>query len=171
MAYTRVRYADPEHTQRVYSIALLHAGGGNEQLLTSPYEQATGPAVYDWSPDGQWIIGSCGHDTPVRIVICLFPISADPRAESKMLILISDPRYDLWQGRFSPDGRWVCFIHFLSARAIQDEAYLGHNSRSHLGGCLRASRCPGQGRLTQSNCSSSREAGAPQPVPAAFPNL
>jgi hypothetical protein len=26
-----------------------------------------------------------------------------------MRIVLSDPGYNLWNGRFSPDGRWVCF--------------------------------------------------------------
>jgi Tol biopolymer transport system component len=109
MAYTRVRYADPAHTQKVYSIVLLNAGGGNEQLLTSPLAEAMGATPSDWSPDGQWIIGSCDHGKTNHPVICLFPIAAAPRAESQMRIVLSDPEYNLWQGRFSPDGRWVSF--------------------------------------------------------------
>ena len=51
-------------------------------------------------------------------------------------------QYTGGEGSFAGHHRWW---------DIQDEAHLGHNSRSHLGGCLRACWCPGQGRLTQSN--------------------
>lgn len=39
----------------------------------------------------------------------LFPIAAAPHAETGMREVVSHPDYSLWDARFSPDERWVCF--------------------------------------------------------------
>jgi Tol biopolymer transport system component/DNA-binding winged helix-turn-helix (wHTH) protein len=67
----------------------------------------------DWSPDGRWMVGSmllvaspswCAHG------LTLWSTAADSRIESSSRVLAFDERYDLWQSRFSPDGRWVSFV-------------------------------------------------------------
>src|SRR5207247_3175797 len=82
------------------SIVLLPAGGGEEQLITSPTTLTE--VAGDWSADGAWILGSSDHQTPGRMAICLFPISAAPRAETQMRVLSSHPEYSLWEGHYSP---------------------------------------------------------------------
>jgi hypothetical protein len=45
-----------------------------------------------------------------RSVICLLPLAAAPRAETSLRVIASSPDHNLYQGRFSPDQRWVSFI-------------------------------------------------------------
>lgn len=71
---------------------------GNEHLLTSP-----GSAT-DWSTDGRTIIGGCGMGPPAAIC------TIDPEnASAERRRIVSDPGHHLWQGRYSPDGRWLLF--------------------------------------------------------------
>lgn len=111
LAYRRYRSANPDIAdlgpQAEASIVLLPAGGGEEQLITSPTTLTD--VAYDWSADGAWILGSSDRQTPGRMAICLFPISAAPRAETLMRVVISHPEYNLWQGHYSPDERWIAF--------------------------------------------------------------
>jgi len=43
------------------------------------------------------------------VAICLFPISAAPRAETQMRVLTSHAEYNLWEGHYSSDERWITF--------------------------------------------------------------
>jgi serine/threonine protein kinase len=107
VAYTRY-LARTVESERQYPIMLLPTGGGEEQLLTTP-----GPFrdyLYDWSPDGQAVIGSTNRNSGDRYYLALFPLSAAPRAETSMRIIASDQDNDLWAPRFSPDGRWICYL-------------------------------------------------------------
>ncbi len=112
LAYRRYRSANPDIAdlgpQAEASIVLLPAGGGEEQLITSPTTLTE--LAYDWSADGAWILGSSDRQTPRRMAICLFPLSAAPRAETLMRVVTAHPEYNLWQGHFSPDERWITFI-------------------------------------------------------------
>ncbi|HSF24380.1 MAG TPA: protein kinase [Blastocatellia bacterium] len=111
LAYRRYRSASPDiadlRPQAEASIVLLPAGGGEEQLITSPTTLTE--VASDWSADGAWILVSSDHQTPGRTAICLFPVSAAPRAETQMRVVTSHPEYNLWQGHYSPDERWITF--------------------------------------------------------------
>jgi Tol biopolymer transport system component len=95
-------------------LALLDPATGEERLLTSDGPSAD--YMYDWSPDGLWVLGSTNRQSPDRWALALFPLSGAPRAEAGMRVLASDPEHDLWAPRFSPDGRWVCYIAQSAAR-------------------------------------------------------
>jgi serine/threonine protein kinase len=60
---------------------------------------------YDWSPDGTHILHNCpGSKTPA---LCLSPRDATSRAEMQPMAVDLD--HSIYQGRFSPDGRWIVF--------------------------------------------------------------
>jgi Tol biopolymer transport system component len=111
LAYRRHRSVNPDVAdtgpQAESSIVLLAVGGGEEQPLTSTSMLSGLPS--DWSADGEWILGSSERQTPGRQAICLFPLSAAPRAETLMRVLTSHPEYNLWEGHYSPDEHWVVF--------------------------------------------------------------
>jgi serine/threonine protein kinase/Tol biopolymer transport system component len=126
LAYRRYRSANPDIAdlghQAEASIVLLPAGGGEEQLLTSPTTLTE--ADIDWSADGQWILASSDRQTPGRTAICLFPVSAAPRAETQMRVLTSHPEYNLWEGHYSPDERWVMFHAIQASEAGVTTTYV-----------------------------------------------
>lgn len=88
------------------AVALLALGRQEERLLTTP---GSGATAQDWSPDGRTILGRCAADERALSRLCLFPVAAAPHAERSMRELAADPAANVWQGRFSPDGRWVVF--------------------------------------------------------------
>jgi len=106
LAYRRTRSLNSERTQFEYPIVMMEAGGGDERLLTSPDSNVD--VAYDWSADAEWILASSNRGSK-RWRLCLFPVSAAPHAESRMRVVAEHPDFDLWQGHFSPDERWIIF--------------------------------------------------------------
>jgi serine/threonine protein kinase/sugar lactone lactonase YvrE len=87
-------------------IVVQPAGGGDEQVIASGSDDV----IFDWSADGQWILVTSDRDSPRRWgVLALYPMSAAPHAEEQMRVITSHHEYSLFQARFSPDDRWVCF--------------------------------------------------------------
>jgi Tol biopolymer transport system component len=67
------------------------------------------PFVYDWSPDGKWLLTSQKSNGAVRPEIWLLPVAASPHAEAAARRITSNPAYAIFEGHFSPDGRWIVF--------------------------------------------------------------
>jgi serine/threonine protein kinase len=62
-----------------------------------------------WTRDGRFIVGS--YQSPAfsgRAKLAIWPASPSP--EQTEHLLIEDPRSSLWQGSFSPNGRWLTFV-------------------------------------------------------------
>jgi len=107
IAYTRYLPREPE-SERAYPIALMSAGGGEEQLLTTP-----GPFrdyVSDWSADGRSVMASTNRRSKDRYQVAIFSLSDAPHAENSLRIIAGDDSHDLWGPRFSPDGQWICYM-------------------------------------------------------------
>lgn len=104
------------------TLALRTTSGGDEQILTSPMQGRI--SLTDWTPDGKWILMSSDLQTPGRVALGLFPLDAAPRAETQMRVIASNPEYNLWQGRFSPDGRWISFNAFNATDPSVSTVYM-----------------------------------------------
>lgn len=93
------------------ALAIRRMDTQEEQLISTP-DAATGWAVapFDWSPDGRWILASSVLPHPPVHSLTLWPLAASPRAEAERRTLAYDPNYDLWQAKYSPDGKWICFV-------------------------------------------------------------
>lgn len=108
LAYDRSRPPHPGYTRKESAIFLLPDGRAESQPLTTP--GTTSDIIWDWSADGRWILGGSYSQNPARRFICLFPLAAAPRAETQMRVVASHPEHNLYQARYSPDGRWIGFI-------------------------------------------------------------
>jgi Tol biopolymer transport system component/DNA-binding winged helix-turn-helix (wHTH) protein len=104
------------------SLALRTLGGSDEQVVTSPMQGRQ--SLTDWTPDGNSILASSDWRTPGRVALCLFPLDAAPNAETQMRVIASHPEYHLWQGRFSPDGRWISFNAFKATDPAVSTVYV-----------------------------------------------
>ncbi len=107
LAYRRTRYLNPDRTRRERPIVFLEAGGGDERLLTSPDADVIDIAT-DWTADGSGILSSSTRGA-TKFRLCLFPLAAAPSAEKGMRVIAEHPDLSLYQGRFSPDERWIVF--------------------------------------------------------------
>jgi len=92
----------------VKALAVRRTDTHEEQLMMTP--RSPGSSIgfpSDWSPDGRWILASTHNPPPSSLG--LWPVAAAPHADMAVKVLTSDKDHDLWNGRYSPDGRWIAF--------------------------------------------------------------
>jgi Tol biopolymer transport system component/predicted Ser/Thr protein kinase len=75
-------------------------------LTAGMYERTLFDAsqAYDWSGDGRTLLASCGPPPPAGLCTVMVDEATPARVR-----IVSDPDFSLWQGRYSPNGRWVLF--------------------------------------------------------------
>jgi Tol biopolymer transport system component len=97
----------------------------NEEELISTPRTDTFVTPWDWSPDGQRILVSSGP-LPFRgrASLGLWPLAAAPHAETAVRVLAADDNYAVWQAKFSPDGRWICFAAMDAREAGTDTVFV-----------------------------------------------
>jgi serine/threonine protein kinase len=90
-------------------LAVRRADTGEEELISTPRTDAF-VTPWDWSPDGEQVLASSGSlPFSGKASLGLWPLSAAPHAETAVKVLAADDNYAIWQARFSPDRRWICF--------------------------------------------------------------
>jgi eukaryotic-like serine/threonine-protein kinase len=97
------------------SVAVRQVASGDETLLSTPRPQNVQP--HDWSADGNSILVSWTQPKQ-STVLALWPVAAAPHADTHAILVAAEPKHDLWQGRFSPDGRWISFLAVTPATAV-----------------------------------------------------
>jgi Tol biopolymer transport system component/DNA-binding winged helix-turn-helix (wHTH) protein len=100
LAYVRIRTS----TRNVQAAIWSRSHG--EEPITTPSQ--LGMFVFDWSADGQWLLASRENEKSGQSEIWVLPASSEAKAKARRLIAC-DPNTNLWQSRFSPDGRWIVF--------------------------------------------------------------
>jgi len=81
------------------------SGDRSEESLV--VNETRGYEVYDWSPDGKFLLFTSGNGG--RSAIWQVPTSGTPSSETAARKITSDPNYDLYQPHISRDGRWIVF--------------------------------------------------------------
>jgi Tol biopolymer transport system component len=97
-----------------------------ESRIEEPLTASGGTVmVWDWSWDGrELLIAQEGSETH-RVEAWLLPVPAVPHADATARKIISDPLYDVYQSRFSPDGRWIVFgASRSSPRAAESKLFV-----------------------------------------------
>lgn len=107
VAYSRENKAKSVSINNRWDVATMSAAGGDEQVLTT-----AGPLVeptWDWSADGAGLLIGFMRGTPGRRLLGWVPLAAGPNAETQLRVIASHPDENLYQARYSPDGRWISF--------------------------------------------------------------
>jgi hypothetical protein len=105
IAYSLFRPDRPPPGEWVLAVRRL---AGTERLL-SRWSTKSVFLPSGWTANGRAILGS--YLSPIYTgpgALALWSSSTPASAPERMLI--ADPRSQLWQGRFSPDGRWLSFV-------------------------------------------------------------
>ena len=90
-----------------YQLMVWSTENRDERPLT---DLTTDPAaVWDWSPDAKTLLVGRENPDTGRGEILSLPISAAPHANGQERKLIFDASYNVFQARFSPDGKWIVF--------------------------------------------------------------
>jgi len=101
LAYERSKTATGEIQVAIWS---------SESRTEEPFTESSNRYDYtnDWSPDGEWLLVSRENKETSKSEIWKIPV-AGVLAKGEPQKIISDPGFNLWQGRFSPEGRWIVF--------------------------------------------------------------
>ncbi len=78
-----------------------------EEAITSPSQFA--PFIFDWSADAQWLLGSKSSVKAGQAEIWVLPVAGSGAKGKERKLVACDAKTNLWQSRFSPDGRWILF--------------------------------------------------------------
>ena len=98
VAYRLAHHLDPWDPR----LSWMARTGGEEHTLPQGIYNP-----WDWSGDGARILHGC---PPLAdwAALCSSPRDATTTADTRTIVA-PDPEHFFWQGRFSPDGRWVVF--------------------------------------------------------------
>ncbi len=84
---------------------------GAERRVLPPDPLGRQLGVYDWTPDGEWIIFIAGDwILPIGKVYAVHPDGGEP-------VLLVDRENSVSEARVSPDGRWLAFTAESSGNA------------------------------------------------------
>ena len=87
----------------------LTSGAGAEELL---YADGLNKAPTSWSPDGKFVMYDSFDDPKTRNDIWVLPVEGEPKPVPFLKTVFNE-----YNGRFSPDGRWVAYTSDESGRA------------------------------------------------------
>jgi Tol biopolymer transport system component/DNA-binding winged helix-turn-helix (wHTH) protein len=119
---TRLAYLRTNFQNRENKLIVWDSASHEELEVTGRSYNAM--FVHDWSPDGNWLLGTVANPETQRAEIWRFPSSVRRSSGENQhhVVVPSDSKNDLWQAHYSPDGRWVVFeaikgapLHFESA--------------------------------------------------------
>jgi Tol biopolymer transport system component len=96
-------------------LAIQRRPGGDEEVLAGP--ESGFITSHGWSPDGRAILVSWARGGP-NPVLAFWPVAAAPHADRAAETIVADAAYGLWQGRISPNGRWLSFGAAASGKAL-----------------------------------------------------
>ena len=112
----------PDGTRLAYAVSRVQAGAQRTQIAVGVYAADAGAerqhetaaettfVPTGWSGDGRIVIGWCRERGARTIGTCLFSVAGDDPQSGRLRLVASDPSYNLFCQRFSPDGRWISFI-------------------------------------------------------------
>jgi Tol biopolymer transport system component len=101
IAYSLFRH-DPDE----WALA-VRALSGPERLI-SPWSSESALLPSDWAPDGASIMGTYHAPIAAESRLALWPATTPSPKPAR--IVMAERGMNLWQPRYSPDGRWLAFV-------------------------------------------------------------
>jgi Tol biopolymer transport system component len=112
LAYGILLRTGDDGATRESAIAVRRLSSNEERIITTrrafrAFHEYAFPT--DWSPKGDAVLAASDYLSPHKS-LALFPVDAAPSAEKAATVVVSDPDYNVWQGNYSPNGRWLAFV-------------------------------------------------------------
>jgi hypothetical protein len=98
---TRVGYRARDSQAVPRRVKWRPIAGGPEHTM-----MAGTSTLWDWSPDGEQVLIYCPPPVPSGSLCTARPTDTTDAAARPLVV---DAEYNVWQGRYSPDGTWVLF--------------------------------------------------------------
>jgi Tol biopolymer transport system component/DNA-binding winged helix-turn-helix (wHTH) protein len=102
---TRLGYVRMKPTGEVQAVVWSKDRG--EEPLTNP--SPLGMFVFDWSRDGKSLLLSRDNPQGHQSEIWTMPATGTDAEANARKLVACDTKTNLWQSRYSPDGRWIVF--------------------------------------------------------------
>jgi eukaryotic-like serine/threonine-protein kinase len=106
LAYLKRRTGPAGQPGTELALAVRSLDGTDRQL--SPWGGFRTPS--DWSLDGRFILTGGAE-------VRSWPVDSDPSSDRSRLVFAMPERSNIWQGRYSPDGRWLTFVNVPGSNA------------------------------------------------------
>jgi Tol biopolymer transport system component len=101
LAYVRMKTSTGEIQ------AVIWSKTRGEEPITAPSQ--LGLFLFDWSADSEWLLASQENVVSKYSEIWVLPTANNQEKGKARKIIACDPKTNLWQSRFSPDGHWIVF--------------------------------------------------------------
>jgi Tol biopolymer transport system component len=111
-----IAYACPAEDGRSGICRKPADGSGLEERLITLDSGITNVVVVDWSPDGRYLSFNCKVTAEARTALWILPLVGERKPFKATPVAT-----DVYDGRFSPDGRWLAYFSYESGRP---EAYV-----------------------------------------------
>jgi Tol biopolymer transport system component len=118
---TRLAYARTKSETQVQQAATWASESRTEDPVTAVSDIFL--SVSDWSPDGEWLLASQENKETGKYEIWKLPV-AGSHSKREAQLISTNPAHDLWQGRYSSDGRWVVFEAYSHTTTFESTIYV-----------------------------------------------
>ena len=98
------------------NVLVVRDRDGRERLLSRGRRQNGYVVPTHWTPDGRFVVASARR-AGGNVSIGLWAVDRTDQ-DKPYRTLLSEPSLNLWQGHFSPDGRWVSFVYIDSEISV-----------------------------------------------------
>jgi Tol biopolymer transport system component len=119
---TRVAYLYVRLDRLPIDSALAYRRLGGVEQFVSPWTSDWAIHAFDWTPDGRSLLGTLQIQSRQASLV-LWPTSSPKATRPERVLLQGDEKgvEGYWQGRFSPNGKWISFV----AASLPDRLQLG----------------------------------------------
>jgi eukaryotic-like serine/threonine-protein kinase len=120
---------------------VISAGGGMAEKLC---EECCEQGPWNWSSDGRWFLYPSGRERSASRPSASLMVGLLNLATEKETALLRHEQYDLFQGYFSPDDRWITFsarlgpdrtrlfvVPFAGERELKESEWIAVTDGSH----------------------------------------
>jgi hypothetical protein len=118
---TRVAYRYVRLDRQPLESALAYRRLGGAEQFVSPWNSDWAFHPFDWTPDGRSLLGTLQITKSQQASLVLWPTSSPTATRPERVLLKGDEdtAQGYWQGRFSPNGKWISFVALNAPRRLQ----------------------------------------------------